>query len=71
MFYRIRIDLAFTDKDPCDDILDKALGALDDALVINSGQPDEERGYITLEKCFHDEDPSKPCEVIKTHDAFD
>lgn len=65
MIYRIRIDLAFTDKDPCDDILDKALGVLNDALVINSGQPDEERGYIILEECHHDEHPAKRCEVIE------
>lgn len=65
MIYRIRIDLAFTDKDPCDDILDKARGHLHDAIVINPGQLDEERGYASLEKCYHDEHPARRCEVIE------
>lgn len=65
MIYRIRIDLAFTTKDPCDDILDKARDHLAQAIVINPDQPNEERGYITLERCYHDEAPSKPCEVIE------
>lgn len=65
MIYRIRIDLAFTDKDPCDDILDKARDHLAQAIVINPDQLDEERGFITLEKCYHDENPARPCEVIE------
>lgn len=65
MFYRIKIDLAFTNDDSPFDILEKALDVIDQAIVINPDQDNEERGYVTLEKCYHDEDPTKPCEVIK------
>ena len=64
MFYRITIDLAFTDQDSIADILDKALGHLDNAITINPGQENEERGSIRTLKCYHDENPSKPCEQI-------
>jgi len=32
--------------------------------IIRRGQIAEERSYIIIEKCYHDEDPTKPCEVI-------
>lgn len=66
MFYRVRIDLAYPqDTNP------KAIEAhtkplMAQAVIINPGQPNEEKGYITLEKCYHDEDPAKPCEIIST-----
>lgn len=65
MFYRIRIDLAFTTEDAIKDILDKTLDHLDQSLTINLNTINEERGFIIIEKCYHDEDPTKPCEVIK------
>lgn len=34
------------------------------AVVINEGQDNEERGFIQVEKCYHDEVPVKPCEVV-------
>lgn len=71
MIYRIRVDLAFTDEDPINDIKDKVKDHLDNAIVINAGQPNEERGFITLEECYHDEDPNKPCKVIENWQVED
>lgn len=32
--------------------------------TIRLGEIAEERSYIVLEKCYHDENPSKPCEIV-------
>ena len=64
MLYRIRLDLAFDDEDPVRDIIDKAQDNLADAVTINPGQDNEEKGFIIIEHCFHDENPPQPCQVI-------
>jgi len=33
--------------------------------TVNKGKPEEERSSVRLERCYHDEEPPKPCEVIK------
>ena len=33
--------------------------------TIRKGEPNEERSVITLEKHYHDEDPSRPCEILE------
>jgi len=67
MIYRIRLDLAFTNEADRHDILDKALDKLGDAVTIQPGQLAEERGYIILEDCYHDETPPQPCVVTEEH----
>jgi len=67
MFYRLTVDLAFSSQHPVDEIAQQLLPRLPHAVTINAGLPNEERGSIILQKCYHDEDPSKPCEVIVEH----
>lgn len=67
MIYRIRIDLAFINPGVYEGLKGHALGILDKAIVINQGEPDEERGYIQIEQCHHDEDPNLPCELLEEH----
>lgn len=67
MIYRIRIDLAFDHPDPVNDILDKAKDHFQDAHTLNPGEPNEQRGYIISEHCFHDQSPFLPCIVIEEH----
>jgi len=67
MLYRIRIDLAFDTYDPIDDIKDKALDHLQEAHTINPDQPNEEKGFIIIEECHHDLDPSMPCQFLEVH----
>ena len=64
MFYRVRADLAFTEPDEGYDFFQDCQIALSKANVINPGQPNEKRGSIMIERCYHDQDPVLPCEVI-------
>lgn len=65
MFYRIRVDLAYpVDINP-KAILAFTKDLMANAIIINPSQLNEERGYITLEQCYHDEDPTKPCDIIE------
>lgn len=65
MFYRIKIDLAYPADTNPKAILAHTKGLMPGALIINPGQDNEERGYIVLEHCFHDEQPNKPCIVVE------
>lgn len=66
MLYRIRLDLAFDREDISQAIFDKAKQVLAKAVKIaNKDNPMGEVSFIEIHKCYHDEDPSKPCEIIK------
>ena len=65
MRYRIRIDLAFPTEAPHLALLNHALGFFPKAVTINPGDINEEVGFITTEKCYHDEEPGRPCEIIE------
>lgn len=58
------MNLAFEEEDEAEDFYHDGQIALPKAKVINPGQPNEERGYILLQKCFHDDQPPSPCETI-------
>jgi len=64
MFYRIRLDLAFENLGVFAGLNGHALGILAQAHTINPGTLTEERGYLIVEECYHDEDPPKPCKII-------
>lgn len=61
MFYRVTMDLAFTEEDEARDFFHDGEIALPKASIINPGSETEERGYIRLQKCYHDQDPNEPC----------
>lgn len=65
MFYRIVMSLNFDNRDEAEDIMDKALDHLAESIVIHAGEDNEEGGFIDLEQCFHDEDPTLPCKFIR------
>lgn len=67
MFYRSKIDLAFPEQKEALKAIEKAVDVLSFAITLNPGMPSEERGFIIVEKCYHDEDPTKPCEIIKSY----
>lgn len=67
MIYRARIDLAFTEEKEARKAIEKALDVFPLSIPINPGTINEERGFITIEKCYHDEDPSKPCETLVSY----
>ncbi len=65
MFYRTRIDLAFPTHALALKAREKALALLSEAMTINPGAITEEKGFIIVEQCFHDEDPSIGCTVLE------
>lgn len=69
MIYRIRVDLAFEEEDPALDVYDKALDHIDKAVIINPGQLNEERGYIEVQRCYHNQTPNIPCERLAREDV--
>jgi len=34
-------------------------------LTVREGRPSEQRSFARLEKCYHDEEPPRPCEVVE------
>lgn len=64
MIYRIRIDLAYPEDVNPRSIQAHAQTLFNQAITINPGADNEERGYIQFEHCYHDEDPQKPCTII-------
>lgn len=66
MLFRIRLDLAFDKEDIPQAVFDKAKEVLSKAVKIaNKDNPMGEVSFIEIHKCFHDEDPPRPCEIIK------
>lgn len=67
MFYRIKVDLAFTKEASINAIMKTAHDHLKSSVIINQDQPNEEGGFILLEKCYHDEDPNKSCDILEVY----
>ena len=66
MLYRVRLDLAFDAEDTAQSVFDKGKQVLIKARKIASTEnPEGEVSFIEIHKCYHDETPSKPCEVIR------
>lgn len=69
MFYRVTIDLAFANQGHAAAVASAAIALIDHAQTINPGEPNEERGRITLQECYHDEEPSLPCQIIEHYET--
>ena len=59
--FRLRMDLAFNDHDALNDLLEEAERRYLSAIVINEGEPNEERGFFEVEDCHHN--TGGPCEI--------
>jgi len=64
MFYRVTANLHFTEPDEANDFYHDCQVALPKSDTINPDTISIEKGHIEIHKCYHDEDPTKPCEVI-------
>lgn len=62
MAYKISLVLHFPDEAPIQRARDFLLPLYQNAIVINGGQDNEERGFIELERCAHDE--QERCETL-------
>ena len=66
MLYRVRLDLAFDTENVPQAIFDKAKAVLVKAVKLATGlNYPGETSYIEIHKCYHDETPARPCEIIK------
>ena len=67
--FRIRCDFAFPPEEEgvARGLIQHLLNQISKAVRINPGQPNEERGYVSLERCG----PriNQACEVIENHDV--
>ena len=62
MKYRVMADLIFKETIDAEDLIRwfKNQNIMDKLRNIA-----EEHSYIELQECYHDESPTKPCEIIK------
>jgi len=69
MKYRVSLSIILEEYDDAKKIYDflKRHGHL--MITIRKGEPAEERSTIRLEKHYHDEDPTRPCEVIEEFES--
>jgi len=64
MLYRIRADLSFEKQEDAEIIFDQIHLAMPKATSLSKEFNMESSGYIDIHKCYHDENPAKPCEPI-------
>lgn len=64
MKYRITLDLFFDREADMQRVLREARARWAQAVPINPGTPTMEPSRYKAERCYHDEDPTRPCEVI-------
>jgi len=64
MKYRLDITLFLDDRIEAEKIRDALIVLKRLFRTINKGLDTEEKSFIRLHKCYHDEDPSKPCEDL-------
>lgn len=65
MKYRVRLDLSFKSESDAQSLMSYAKNLSKRAVSISEGKPTEEIAYCDIHKCYHDETPPKPCEVIE------
>jgi len=65
MKYRIRLDLIFEKEEDAMEAFNFLKKRRNLFRTIKKGKPDEERSVLEIHKCYHDEEPPKPCEIIE------
>lgn len=61
MFYQLRANLFFTDRDPINDIIEEIQHRWDKAQVVNPGTEAQECSEVEIVENHHDADPNEPC----------
>lgn len=65
MIYQVRANLFFTSHDEAVDFFGDCQRALGKSVVVHPDDPQAERPRVELIKCFHDETPSMPCDIVE------
>lgn len=64
MKYRLDITLFLDDSIEAEKIRDGLVKLKKLFKTVNKGLDNEERSSVRLHRCYHDEDPSKPCDTL-------
>jgi len=65
MKYRLTITIFLDTEEDAERIFRFLEGQRGIFKSVRKGTPAEELSSVRLERCYHDEEPPKPCEVIK------
>jgi len=63
--FRVRADIILDDEGKAKGIFASLKGKKELFVTIRKGEPDEERSRVSIEKCYHNEESPKPCEIIE------
>lgn len=55
------LSFAIANRAQAEQLRDALVPFAKNAVVINEGSANEERGYISAEQCYHDEIPPRDC----------
>jgi len=70
MLKRIRLDIAYEPDSEGEapelyDLIEEARRRVDAGVVINEGEPNEERGFFEVQDCQHTDTPPGPCTIVE------
>lgn len=65
MFYRLTLNCNINDPQHIEAIKTGLKLLFKQSETINPGQVNAEPSFITIQKCYHDENPTIPCEVLE------
>ena len=68
MIFQVKTTLFFDGLSIPEQIKDALITVWQHARVVNPCMPDQECSRVEILKCYHDEDPHRPCESIFERD---
>jgi len=66
MKYRVQSDLILDEEDTAEKAFKYLKRMRRLFRTINEGKPNEEKSHLSWHRCYHDEEPAKPCEFVET-----
>lgn len=69
MKYKVDITCRFDNESDAKTLMDFAKNLVAKATSINEDKINAEISYILTEKCYHDELPTKPCEITEKQEV--
>lgn len=67
MYNRVHVVMAYPAEDDAKDLVQEVMNLIERAVNIRPGLPGEEISFVERERCYHDEDPMKKCELVERH----
>jgi len=63
--YRVSASIYFNRREDADIIFEEVKRRKELFTAVRRGEPGEQRSFVMLERCYHDEEEPRPCEVIE------